>query len=289
MFDLLVKKVDLNQRCILGLTPLHHALQEGNLYFIRELLRNGANPHKEALVECVNPPIMGRTFIEQSFYKAPMTEEFITFMMNNFVKYWRSNDEIIKKAIMAKNEPLLLEMVKRLSLIGDDTRILMEIYCDTLEFPSVREYLVNTFDIEHKARDFVRRLSIFDACRNNNLLAVKIFVLTMNIDIEARNIFERTALHFASMSGHKEVVEFLLSKGSAIEAKNVKGGTALHFASYSGHKEVVEYLLSKDCDVKAKDNDEKTALHLASENGHTDVVKLLLSKGSAIDAIDKNE
>ena len=133
-------------------------------------------------------------------------------------------------------------MVMRLPLISDDLTLL-EIYCDTFEFSSVREYLLSIDpEIEHKARDFVRRLDIFDACRDGNLLAVKVFILIMNIDIEAKDRFGGTALHYASSNGHKEIVEFLLSKDCDVNAIDYDGWTALYLASYMGHRDVIKIL-----------------------------------------------
>ena len=50
----------------------------------------------------------------------------------------------------------------------------------------------------------------------------------------------------------------------------------LHIASLNGHTNIVQYLLSHWEDVDVVDNDMNTPLTLASYKGHVDVVKLLL-------------
>lgn len=288
IFDLLVKKVNLNQRCALGLTSLHHALLAGNFYFIRELISNGANPHEMALLEWEEEQeersLIGRTFVEQSFYKTSMTGEFITFMMERSL--FPIDRESAMKAMEIGNEPLLLELVKRLSPISDD-RSLIEFYCDTLEFPSVREYLLSQFDIEQKAKNYVSGLTIYQACEDNNLPAVLVFVSILKVDINAKNREGKTALHVASERGHKEIVELLINNDLCdVTVKDIYGKSAFHQASENGHIKIVELLISVGYDHNAKDNFDQTALHWASEKGHKEVVELIFSKGCDLNQID---
>ena len=101
-----------------------------------------------------------------------------------------------------------------------------------------------------------------------------------------------TALHWAAMNGHKDVVALLLDRmdPDLIAAKDNDGWTALHCAAMNGHKDVVALLLDRmDPDlIAATDNDGRTALHWAAQNGHKDVVALLLDRmeGASIAAKD---
>ena len=52
-----------------------------------------------------------------------------------------------------------------------------------------------------------------------------------------------TALHYASMEGRLEVVEYLLVKGADITAVDKYGYNALHYASMGGHRSVKDRLL----------------------------------------------
>ncbi len=49
----------------------------------------------------------------------------------------------------------------------------------------------------------------------------------------------------------------------------------MRWAAVSGHLDVVKYLVEKGADVKAADNDGWTPLHWAAELGLLDVVKYL--------------
>jgi len=108
-------------------------------------------------------------------------------------------------------------------------------------------------------------------------------------DINIRNMFGQTPLHFAAFLGYGKVVEFLLSKGADINAKDENGWTPLHLAVKYGHKRVAEYLLSKGADVNARTtrNTEgwkdilagSTPLDLANLFGKQEMVEILLLWG----------
>ena len=110
-------------------------------------------------------------------------------------------------------------------------------------------------------------------------------IVEMLLNKEAVNVnatehyFGDTALHRASLSGRKDVVEMLLEKGADVNAMNKGGFTALHMASLMGHEDIVAILLEKGlekgADVNAENKSGDTALILASKNGHPKIVKLI--------------
>jgi cytohesin len=97
---------------------------------------------------------------------------------------------------------------------------------------------------------------------------------------------ESTALIDAAADGNIEVVKQLLAAGANVNAKNKWGGTPLHWAARGGHKEIVELLIAKGANVNAKNDEDGTPLHLAADRGHTEVVELLITKGADVNAKD---
>lgn len=75
-----------------------------------------------------------------------------------------------------------------------------------------------------------------------------------------------TALHFASMYGHKKAVSMLLEKGSDVNlpTENDDKRTALHLASFYGHFDIVHELLKAQADIFAQDTNGQTPLTVAS-------------------------
>lgn len=81
---------------------------------------------------------------------------------------------------------------------------------------------------------------------------------------------------------------------AVINAQTEEGYTALHYAVLKGHTNIVtELLASQFCfntiEVNARNIYGWTALHLAAQKGHTDIVKKLLAKGSRFTAFDTQD
>jgi ankyrin repeat protein len=130
--------------------------------------------------------------------------------------------------------------------------------------------------------------TLLDACRDSDTERVKqLLDGDGGAHVNEQDDYGRTALWWASMNGHTEVVKLLLDKGALLDDKNEDGLTALMLASANGHTEVVKLLLDRGALVDEKNKYANTALMLASDNGHTEVVKLLLDKGALVDEKDE--
>ncbi|MBA3536164.1 MAG: ankyrin repeat domain-containing protein [Tatlockia sp.] len=90
------------------------------------------------------------------------------------------------------------------------------------------------------------------------------------------DLLGRTHLHRAVLENSVDLVQFLISSGADVNEKDKFGLTALHFAAQAGHKEIILLLRSQDnINMNAVDNDGNSALHLGIEN--LDCVHLLVS------------
>ena len=81
-------------------------------------------------------------------------------------------------------------------------------------------------------------------------------------------------------------IQDLIEKGADVEAKDKWGSTPLHFASGNNHIEIAKLLLDRGADVKAKDNGGQTPLHFASWHNRIKIAKLLIEAGADVDATD---
>lgn len=70
-------------------------------------------------------------------------------------------------------------------------------------------------------------------------------------------------MHIASVARETELALSLINKGADVNAKDNYGMTPLHWASESGRKTFASLLIDKGADVKAKDNKGRTAEDLA--------------------------
>jgi ankyrin repeat protein len=130
-------------------------------------------------------------------------------------------------------------------------------------------------------------------------------------DVNAKDIFHRTPLHYAASSGNIEVAKVLLANKADVNAKALYSSTALHTVAWNGntafarllienganvnavdrfgtpliaaiedHRDMVELLLNNKAGVQIKNRDGFAPIHLA---GNKDIAQLLVSHGAKID------
>ena len=122
-------------------------------------------------------------------------------------------------------------------------------------------------------------MDLIDACIKNDINKVK-ELLDQECDVNFQDKHGNTALLYASIHGHKDIVELLLSTGECDSDKD-KQSLILLFAVEAGQKDVVELLLDTDQynNVNFQDSFGMSVLMIAVNQGHKDIVKLLLDTG----------
>ncbi|KAI1419713.1 ankyrin repeat-containing domain protein [Xylaria sp. FL1777] len=68
--------------------------------------------------------------------------------------------------------------------------------------------------------------------------------------IDAQNAFGNTALHWACLGGHLDVVKLLLSRGASPAITNDKDQIPLDLAAFNNHMHVVDYFLAQSKDIE---------------------------------------
>lgn len=104
------------------------------------------------------------------------------------------------------------------------------------------------------------------------------------VDVEPRNAQDESPLMLACIKGLGSVAARLVAQGADI---NKPGWTPLHYASTSGHLEIMRLLLDKHAYIDAASPNGSTPLMMASMYGTSSAVKLLLESGA--DPLIKNE
>ena len=92
------------------------------------------------------------------------------------------------------------------------------------------------------------------------------------------------ALQAACLRGNQKIAQALLEHGADANAQGGEYGNALEAASYEGHARVVEMLLDQGADVNAQCGKYGNALQAASCAGHEKVVQMLLDRGADVNA-----
>ncbi|XP_055690114.1 ankyrin repeat and sterile alpha motif domain-containing protein 1B-like [Lutzomyia longipalpis] len=92
-----------------------------------------------------------------------------------------------------------------------------------------------------------------------------------------------SALHYAALNGHTEVVQVLLIGEANPDIQDPRGSGPLHLAAWAGHQEVVKLLLSnkvRPAEPNLQTADLDTPLHCAAQHGHTGALTSLLAHGA---------
>jgi ankyrin repeat protein len=106
--------------------------------------------------------------------------------------------------------------------------------------------------------------------------------------INLRDSFERTPLHWAAARGDARAVKELLDAGADTNAVDHNGIAPLSFAAFSGCVEALEILILGGATVHAKDNRGTQAIHFATRHqAKVDPVKVLLRAGARLTAQNK--
>ncbi|GKU86401.1 hypothetical protein SLEP1_g933 [Rubroshorea leprosula] len=95
-----------------------------------------------------------------------------------------------------------------------------------------------------------------------------------------------TALHYAAKNGHRHACKYLVEEVNLnIDVKDDYGRTPLHYACLTKNCVTAAYLLQRGANPNAKTIMWRTPLHHAVEEGPLKLLKLLIYKGAEINAL----
>lgn len=128
--------------------------------------------------------------------------------------------------------------------------------------------------------DMKRLYSIF-------LMIFSLVVLQKNYAAEEHFISESDFIYHVGGQGNEEKIKPYLDASGNINAQDKKGMTALHWAAINGHVDIVERLIQEDADLNIQNNEGKTALQFAAGNGFVNIVSDLVHAGAQVNTADK--
>ena len=112
-------------------------------------------------------------------------------------------------------------------------------------------------------------------------------LLEKGASLDIQDNYGRTVLIRAVVQGHSPIVELLLEKGASPDIQDEYGMTALMRSVVLRHSRIVELLIEKGASLDIKDGyDGGTALMRAVIQGHSPIVELLIEKGASLDIQD---
>ncbi|KAL1547158.1 ankyrin repeat domain-containing protein 17-like isoform X2 [Salvia divinorum] len=130
------------------------------------------------------------------------------------------------------------------------------------------------FSAGRNALHHAAHLGHFDVC--------KFLIQTVHVYIDSLTHNMDTPLLEAAKEGHVKIVEYLIRQGAGVREANLEGATALHYAILTGNKELMELVVAKGIRVDS-DSRDGTPLQMAAYRGDVGVVKFLLSRDAKPD------
>ncbi|XP_053687301.1 uncharacterized protein LOC128736832 [Sabethes cyaneus] len=153
------------------------------------------------------------------------------------------------------------------------------------------------------------RTPLMYASRSGRLEIVEYLLKKSTYIVRTCDSEKLTALHYAAVAGHTQIVQKLLEAAKTeqdkptckmsdapscttierriIDAENEYKNTALHMAAYNGRIEVMEELLTADLLINAVNSHGKTPLILSLEASHFNAAEYLLTKGADVAIADR--
>jgi len=143
--------------------------------------------------------------------------------------------------------------------------------------------------IYHKANANLKsqdggRTAIHVALANGRQEVAQLLYYHGDSDVELVTSKKRNCVHLAAhfAGGYEMISTLLRTKKFDVNAKDKYGNTALHFAVKSGNLEMVTLLINEyGAKIKIKNNAKMTPLHVAIYSGYFGIVEFLVKNGSS--------
>ena len=236
VFDILVKKSDLNVKNALGETPLHIATcDHDGLEYVKAITA-------DSNFESIN--------VRDTYGDTPLFN-----------------------ACRTKNENMIIYLMNlpkcNLLIVNEKYETIANIACRL----SLRKILENFFKkIEHypnKLRNYLGRTLVHIACMAGNLDLMdflvsipKIYDLGEDINLLDK-VYELTPLQYACIKKNSKLVKHLLKlRDCCADTKNMNGNTVLHICSIYNLEEIAKICMHH-CSLTVRNEDGDTPLHLA--------------------------
>lgn len=175
----------------------------------------------------------------------------------------------------------LLKCVYLLVLIGVSSTVRADSYVDFFraierdDGSAIGQLLKRGLD--PNLRDPKGQTGLYLALRGNSPSAVAALLASPQLDVNAANAKEETAVMMAALRGEVEVIRQLLARGAAVHQA---GWSAVHYAASGPNPEAVALLLDRGAPLEARSPNGSTPLMMAAGYGPEGAVDLLLKRGA---------
>jgi ankyrin repeat protein len=264
----------------------------GRLEAVSQALQSGqdANQTNETGLSC----LMLAAYLGQPDVVRRLVKESVDLEKNNDLSLLQLDPKVEKVAEYAIDElifkeiPILGGIAKTMLGIGSQDEkynaLLLAIdrgYFDTVEILLKANANPNTVTSKTKTS------ALMLAAAKGNQPMVKL-LLEYRAQVQQKNIFGKTALHFATLGHNTEIALQLIKAGLAVDSIDSGGITSLMGAAYMGDLKMVNFLIYQNANINASTKQGYTALMFATMGRKLDSVKLLIRSGADLKWISRD-
>ncbi len=151
------------------------------------------------------------------------------------------------------------------------------------DWKQVRQYI--GFQVQPSPPDADTNMSVLHKAALHGQVEVLKWVLSQpEIEVNTKNKYGRSALHFACDSGHSEIVSLLIDAKADVNSTSLGGLTPLHVAARQKHLSCIQTLFSASqlVDVHAESSERQTAVMLAHSD--SSIISAINKYGNSLES-----
>ncbi|XP_019722561.1 ankyrin repeat and death domain-containing protein 1A [Hippocampus comes] len=181
----------------------------------------------------------------------------------------------MEKKALALKEMMKTHVPKRKNLDPRKwmTQVPVKAFADLALNKQPEDKMDNSFD--NKEMLLQTEKLFIEAAKSNDVAAMK--TLGKGLNPNAKNVHNRTALHYAVAGKNKEAVELLLRRRVEVDQRDKFGVAPIHLAAWFGSLEILKLLVRAGAEQKIENEEGLNIMHCAAINNHTDIVEYIVN------------